>query len=253
MRWRLIFLVPALTLFMLWVFVPRAVSAQDNPSTLTATASAPVATDLAALSSPTSSPVSGISVPGNDAIIAGTVLVTGTTTAAWTLAFSDTANPVETWFPLAQSGEPVSNGALATWDTSSLTDGFYLLRMSVLASDAMQDFVVRVRVNNYTSLETITPTLTAALPATDTPTVMITPTSFSTVVVTATVVPSMLPATQAVDEMMVVTPISLPTPVISPNPAVLDPGEIYLYLGKGILAVLAITGLIGLMFFLRRK
>jgi len=41
--------------------------------------------------------------------------------------------------------------------------------------------------------------------------------------------------------------------VLSSNPAVLDPKDIYLYLGKGILAVIAVSGLIGFMFFLRRK
>jgi hypothetical protein len=238
-----------LTLLMLWMLIPRAVFAQDNPST--PTTAAPATTEQAA-SSPTSPSVSGISVPENGAIVGGTVLVTGTTTASWTLSFSYTENAAETWFPLAQSDQPVLNGSLATWDTSSLTDGFYLLRLSVLASDAKQDFVVRVRVNNYTSLATAPPTFTATLPLIDTPVVTITPTNFSAADIPVTVT-STLSALAPADEMLIVTPISLPVPVLASNPAVLDPMDIYLYLGKGILAVITITALIGLMFFLRRK
>jgi len=251
MRRQSIILVIVWSLFMLGVVIPQTVFAQDITPTPTATL--PAVTDLAP-SSPVPPVFNGISTPGEGANLAGTVAISGTASAAWTLSFSYADDTFKTWFPLAQSGEPVSGGVFASWDTSSLTDGSYLLRLSVLAADAKQDFVVRVRVNHSSSSETVTPTLTATLPTTNTPVATTTPEGSSVVETTATPTGTLSAPTSAGD-MLSATSISLPaaTPVLIPNPAVLDPRDIYLYLGKGVLAVFVVFTLIGLMFFLRRK
>ena len=64
-----------------------------------------------------------------------------------------------TWFLIQQSDGPVSDGILAIWDTSTITDGIYSLRlMNYLMDGREQEVVVdKLRVRNYTPIETNTP------------------------------------------------------------------------------------------------
>jgi hypothetical protein len=64
-----------------------------------------------------------------------------------------------TWFLIQQSDEPVSAGVLAIWDTSTITDGIYILRLMNYFKDGGEEEVVvaNLRVRNYTSIETNTP------------------------------------------------------------------------------------------------
>jgi hypothetical protein len=207
----------------LWISIPQSVSAQDI--TPTHEVSTPVAVTPAA---------GGFSSPENGATLSGAVEIRGTAASAWDLSFSYTDDPSGTWFTLAQSTEPVSDGILGSWDTTSITDGSYILRLDVSAADGLQDFRINVRVRNYSVVETPTaaPTLTIA------------PVPVSTqVVLTETTVTTTY------------TPGPSPTipPPLPPNPATLDPRDITVNFGKGVFGVVALFLVAGLLLFLGRK
>ena len=63
------------------------------------------------------------------------------------------------WFLIQYSYEPVENGTLAVWDTSTIADGNYHLRIKVLLTDGRtrETIVSQLRVRNYTAVETSTP------------------------------------------------------------------------------------------------
>lgn len=75
---------------------------------------------------------------------------------AYDLAFTYSENPTDTWFSIADTvADPVSDGPLALWDTTGLTDGTYRLRLRVFLSNGnvLQVFVENLRVRNYTPIE----------------------------------------------------------------------------------------------------
>ncbi len=82
------------------------------------------------------------------------------------LSFAYDVDLPDTWFWLADLPDPVSEGSLAGWDTTDLTDGNYRLRLSVTQIDgSIQVVDVRgLRVRNDTPVETDTaqPVETAA-------------------------------------------------------------------------------------------
>jgi hypothetical protein len=63
---------------------------------------------------------------------------------------------------IAEGNELVSNDLLSEWDTTTLTDGQYNLRLTVFLQDGKRDhFIVSdLRIRNYTPIETQTPTPT---------------------------------------------------------------------------------------------
>jgi hypothetical protein len=63
------------------------------------------------------------------------------------------------WFLLQQSSQPVDNGSLATWDTTTIADDTYRLRVVVTLQDGstLETEVPGLRVRNYTPVETNTP------------------------------------------------------------------------------------------------
>jgi hypothetical protein len=77
------------------------------------------------------------------------------------ISFSYSDDERETWFFIAEVQEPAASGELATWDTSTLTDGNYSLRLSVQMANGERGNVEvsGLRVRNYTPLETSTPVL----------------------------------------------------------------------------------------------
>ena len=126
------------------------------------------------------------------------------------------ADAPEAWFPLARRRGLPADGLLAVWDTTTLTDGDYLLRLQYTTQDG-QTFVLRIklRVRNYTPIETPTPSPTPVRTAGE-----VGPTP------TATPTPSPTP----------VPPTPLP-----PNPAALDPAALpRLWLGGALGAALAL-------------
>ena len=237
MRRCLPFLTILFAFLLLWMFIPQPVSAQEVTSTPEPLTPAPAWTELPGTVPPASG---GISSPGKGAVLSGVVEIRGTALSAWDLSFSYTDDSTGTWFPLAQSADPVSAGTLATWDTTTISDGFYVLRLHVSAADAMQDFKVNVRVGNYSSAETATstPTVTPASTSTAVPVFTSTSTSLAEATIQATLTPVLSPT------------MSAPLP---PNPATLNPQDVAVNFGKGALGVAALFVFFGLLLSLGRK
>jgi len=80
--------------------------------------------------------------------------------------FRYTNDPKETWFLIAETDQAVNPGKITEWDTSTITDGFYDLRVSVFLKDGTSTSaeIKGIRVRNYSPIETPTPsnTLNAA-------------------------------------------------------------------------------------------
>lgn len=140
------------------------------------------------------------------------------------VAFAYAGDPTGTWFLVAAADSPVSDGVLAVWDTTAISDGDYVLRLRVRLSDgAFRDATVPdLRVRNYTPIETPTPAPTAgqAPPA-----------------------PSATPSA---------TPYPTPTP-LPPNPAGLTPAGVWTGVFYGGAAAVLLYALIGLYLWLRQK
>jgi hypothetical protein len=215
MHYRSTFLVLLLALYCLWMFIPQPVSAQEATFT-----PEPLA--------------GGILFPGNDATLSGEVEIRGTALSAWDLSFSYADEAAGNWFSLIQSTDPVSDGVFATWDTTAITDGFYVLRLRVSAADALQEFKANVRVRNYSPGETSTPTLTLTTVPDFTPT------------------PNLAPEVIATETF---TPVSSPTisPPLPPNPATLKPQEIVVVLGKAALGVALVFAFFGAILWFNRR
>jgi hypothetical protein len=75
------------------------------------------------------------------------------------ISFSYAGDERETWFLIEEVSDPAASGDLILWDTTTLTDGVYSLRLAVqMAGDdrAIVD-VSGLRVRNYSPVETNTP------------------------------------------------------------------------------------------------
>jgi hypothetical protein len=140
------------------------------------------------------------------------------------VAFAYAGDTTGTWFQIAKSNQPVSLDTLATWDTTTITDGDYILRIRVyLKSGSSIDVPVpNLRVRNYTPVETPTPEPTAILP-------------------TATMLPT-----------LTVTPFPLPTPLPT-NPAILTPVDVSKSIGYGGIGAVLLLIVIAVYLGLRRR
>ncbi len=110
---------------------------------------------------PTAAPIAIIS-PKRGEAVQGLVRVVGDTEVpnfkAAALFFGYAQDPTHTWFPLGERNTPARQGLLARWDTTSITDGNYVLRLVVTTTDGKKyEVQVPVRVRNYTPVETPTP------------------------------------------------------------------------------------------------
>jgi len=169
------------------------------------------------------SPQTGQALQGNVAIT-GNSAVENFQSAEIAFAYHD--NPTGTWFQIIFSSDPIVENTLAQWDTTTITDGTYDLRLVVTLQDGHQvvDNVSSLRVRNYTPIETATATPvtpTASPEPGDTPVPTDTPTP------TETSIPP--------------TPTNLPA-----NPAEVSPQDIALTLGQSALAVLGLFALMGI-------
>jgi hypothetical protein len=158
----------------------------------------------------------------------GQVTITGTSDVAGfvsaEVSFSYTNDPTGTWFLIAARSQPVAQGTLAVWDTTTITDGLYTLRLRVtLGDDSHVDATIPdLRVRNYTPVETSTPTV---------------------VPVQATPIPN---------DTATATPFPTPT-ALPPNPAALSQSGIYASLGYGVVGALLFFLIIGLFAWARRR
>ena len=190
---------------------------------------------LLAIAAQTNPPVA-ITSPAAGETLRGQVTVTGTldipSSASAELDFAYASNSTETWFTIQTFSEPVVNSTLTVWDTTSITDGDYILRLRVNFEDGtFQEVTVPVKVGND-----VVPTPTP-LPPTSTPeeAPVLVPTPF------------LLAASPTPTEMPRPTPTALP-----PNPASLRQNEIYTSLGRGALVILGLFVLAGLIIRIRR-
>jgi hypothetical protein len=150
----------------------------------------------------------------------GVVAIMGRTTVSGfksaEILFGYANDPSQTWFFIAESTSPVEAGLLTEWDTSTLTDGDYTLRLVVNRANGSRAIVIvpGLRIRNYSPVETDTPTPLS------TPSVSATPVPGSSPKSTATALPTatLLPPT--------ITP--LPT-----NPAVLSQQDVSTSLMRG--------------------
>jgi len=176
------------------------------------------------------SPTSGQALQGIVSI-EGNIAVDGFQSAE--LSFTYSSDPRNTWFLIREFTKPASDETLAEWDTTTLTDGEYTLRLTVTLADESQPSmtVVQVRVRNYTPIETDTPAPTATSVPGNTP------------------APSTIPTLTDTPIPLTATPVSAAEPT---NPAELTSQEISSSLAKGALAVLAAFVLLGLYQAIRK-
>lgn len=179
----------------------------------------------------TEAPQITIQLPSPGEAIQGVVTIIGTISAEnfqhGELTFSYSQNPTSTWFLIQTIEQPKNNAMIAEWDTTTITDGTYDLRLSVFYENT-DEVVVEVfglRVRNYTPIETNTPT-------------PVTP--------TATPVPGASPTPTE-------TPIP-PTPTSLPgNPAQITTQDVVIGFGKGVLFTVGFFSLIGLYVMVRNQ
>ena len=170
-------------------------------------------------------------------VLRGEVTITGTTDmpnfSSAQLDFAYASNPTNTWFVIQTLSQPVTDSALTTWNTTSISDGDYILRLRVnLTDNTFQEITVAIQIGN--DLVPVTPTVvpTATLNAVE---VQI-PTPF---LLAASPTPTTPPRP---------TPTALPT-----NPASLGQTAIFASLGRGVLVILGLFALSGLILRFRRS
>ncbi|MBI1795306.1 MAG: hypothetical protein HYR70_14110 [Chloroflexi bacterium] len=178
-----------------------------------------------------------ITAPAAGQVLQGLVAITGFTDIqnfdSAEIAFAYASDTANTWFNISTTTLPISNDVLASWDTTTISDGEYVLRLRVTLLDrTFQDVTVPVQVRNYTALATPTPAATSTQPALQIPTPIL-------VAVSPT-----LPAPTF-------TPRPTPTP-LPPNPAALSQGEVYVSLQRGAIAIGILFFVFGIFLRLRR-
>lgn len=183
-----------------------------------------------------------ITSPHDGDVVRGPVAVRGTTDvpnfASSELAFAYPADSTGTWFQIHTSSLAVSDDVIAVWNTTSITDGGYVLRLRVnLLDGTTQDATINVQVRNYSQAPTATPSPAPAVTDTPEPVVQI-PTA---VIVRASETPT-------------AAPLILPTPsALPPNPAGITAGEVFSGFWKGALVVGALIILFSAVARLRRN
>lgn len=104
-----------------------------------------------------------ISSPAEGSALRGQVEVRGRTAVegykSCRMEYTFESDKEGNWFPIGPCGEPVQEGLIGIWDTSTITDTRYRLRVVVLtqAGEELVAEVGNLRVRNYTPIETSTP------------------------------------------------------------------------------------------------
>jgi hypothetical protein len=181
-------------------------------------------------------PIAITSPLAND-VLRGEVTITGTTGIpnffSAQLDFAYASNPNGTWFTIQTLSQPVTDSTLTTWNTTSISDGDYILRLRVnLIDNTFQEVTVPVQIGNDVIPSTPTVVPTATLNAVE---VQI-PTPF---LLAASPTPTTPPRS---------TPSALP-----PNPASLEQSAIFASLGRGAAVIIGLFILSGLIIRLRRS
>lgn len=93
----------------------------------------------------------------------GVVSITGSTAldgfASAQIEFCYESDASQTWFLIQEDIPAIENDVLASWDTTTLTDGVYRIRLRVAKTNGGVETVevAGVRVRNYSAIETNTP------------------------------------------------------------------------------------------------
>ena len=184
--------------------------------------------------------------PSAGQILRGQVSITGTTDipnfASAELDFAYASDATGTWFLIQTFSQPIANSVIATWDTASISDGGYILRLRVTLQDgSFQDATVKITVQNAAPLPTLISTLA--------PTVAYTS--------TFTPQPSILTSTPIFVAVASATPTSppiFPTPTALPsNPVEVQTNEIYAGIQRGALVIVGLFIFFGLLLRQRRS
>lgn len=170
-----------------------------------------------------------ITSPKTGDALQGLVIISGSTDVngfqSVEVAFNYLGGSPQSWFLIQQSKSGVKDGVLAVWDTTTIADGTYRLRVQVLLQDGkiLEAMVENLRVRNYTPIETKTPESgrASAVPS-----------------------PTPLPATA--------TPRSTPSPFPA-NPLEIKPVQISFSVVEGIAAAMLGLLLLGLYVRARRR
>jgi hypothetical protein len=178
-----------------------------------------------------------ITSPPAEEVLRGEVTITGNTDIPSfvfaQLDFAYASNPTGTWFTIQTFSEPVAESTLAMWDTTSISDGDYVLRLRVTLEDStFQEVTVPIRVGNDLALST--------------PTAIPTSTAEPEIAVQIPT-PFLLAASPTATDLPRPTPTMLPL-----NPASLGPNEIYRSIGRGALVMVGLFVFAGLIVRLRR-
>ena len=166
--------------------------------------------------------------PRQGGVLQGVVTITGTTDVpgfvSAEVAFSYAEDITGTWFLIATTNQPVYLDTLATWDTTTITDGNYVLRVRVYLKDGsfLDGMATNLRVRNYTPVETSTPA------------------------------PIELEPTATMSPTLTVTPFPSPTSLPN-NPAVLTTQDVSISIAYGGLAAVFLLIFLGAYLGLRRK
>ena len=144
--------------------------------------------------------------------------------------FAYASNPTDTWFTIQTFSQPLADSTLATWDTTSITDGDYVLRLRVnFADGTLQDVTVPIKIgNDFVPTPTPEPTST--------------PEADSVLIPT----PFLLAASPTPTDVPRPTPTALPS-----NPVSLGQNQIYVSLGRGALVILGLFALAGIIIRVR--
>lgn len=102
-----------------------------------------------------------ISYPANGDTVQGVVEIKGTAISdlfsSAEIYFGYANNDTENWFLISRVDQTVENGQLARWDTTTITDGEYQLRLILFKKDSSSEMVIvaPIYVRNYTIEPTV--------------------------------------------------------------------------------------------------
>lgn len=102
--------------------------------------------------------------PQKDEVLQGKIDIIGTVTGIGfqyaELSFRFQNSESGTWFLISQIGEPKIDELLSNWDTSTIVDGDYELKIQAYYEDGhtIESILGNLRIRNYSTIETVTPT-----------------------------------------------------------------------------------------------
>ena len=181
-----------------------------------------------------------ISSPQPGDVLRGQVNIVGNMNvpdfASAELAFSYASNPADrfAWFTIQTFPQSAQDPTLAVWDTTTLTDGDYILHLRVFLQDgSSQDVVVSdLKIRNDSPLPTASPTATESF-------------GFTTIDPLPVSSPTIEPATA-----LPTFPSPTPLPI---NPASVTSLSIYSNFAKGGIITLALFAFFSLILRLRKN